>query len=137
MKEPMILTKERLNELSQKAKGCEMLRTQLDLRNSTADQSQRMLNAMEPGTQVPIHRHPTTNETVILLRGSVKELFYNDNGELTDEVILKAGSEPNAISILAGIWHGLECLEEGTILFEAKDGPFAPRKEEDIMHLPK
>lgn len=131
----MKITTEILDELSQRAKESEMLRTQLDLRNSPADQSQRMLNAMEPGTKVPIHRHPTTNETVILLRGSVKELLYDNEGNLTEEVVLKAGSEPNAMSIPSGIWHGLECLEEGTILFEAKDGPFAPRKEEDIMKL--
>lgn len=131
----MKITTEILDELSQRAKESEMLRTHLDLRNSPADQSQRMLNAMEPGTKVPIHRHPTTNETVILLRGSVKELIYDNEGNLTEEVILKAGSEPNAMSIPSGTWHGLECLEEGTILFEAKDGPFAPRKEEDIMKL--
>lgn len=131
----MILTKDVLNELSKKAKSCEMLRTHFDLRNSPEDQSQRMLNAMEPCTQVPIHRHPTTNEVVILLRGSVKELIYDNEGNITDETILKAGCEPNAMNIPAGTWHGLVCLEEGTILFEAKDGPFAPRNEEDIMKV--
>lgn len=131
----MTLTTEILDELSLQAKNCEQLRMPLDLRTSANDQSQRMLNAMEPGTELPIHRHPNTCETVIMLRGSVKELIYDDKGNLVESIILKAGAEPNAMSIPAGVWHGLECLEPGTILFEAKDGAFEPRKEEDILHL--
>lgn len=131
----MTLTTEILDELSLQAKNCERLRMPLDLRTSANDQSQRMLNAMEPGTELPIHRHPNTCETVIMLRGSVKELIYDDKGDLVESIILKAGAEPNAMSIPAGVWHGLECLEPGTILFEAKDGAFEPRKEEDILHL--
>ena len=129
----MTLTTEILDTLSAKAKACERLRMNYDLRTSTADQSQRMLNAMEPGTQLPIHRHPTTCETIVMLRGSIKEMFYDDNGNLTESVILKAGAEPSAMNIPAGVWHNLECLEPGTILFEAKDGAFEPRKEEDTM----
>lgn len=131
----MQITSELLNKLSREAKSCERLRIPFDLRTSENDHSQRMLNAMEPGTILPIHRHPNTCETVILLRGSVKELFYDDKGNLTESVILKAGVEPFAMSIPAGTWHGLECLEPGTILFEAKDGAFEPRKEEDILHI--
>lgn len=131
----MILTKEILDELSAKATGSERLRMNLDLRTTENDSSQRMLNALEPGTKVPVHRHPTTSEVVILLRGSVRETFYDDNGTATESVILKAGQEPYAITIPAGTWHGIECLEAGTVLFEAKDGAFEPRKEEDIMDL--
>ena len=129
----MTLTTEILDTLSAKAKACERLRMNYDLRTSTADQSQRMLNAMEPGTQLPIHRHPTTCETIVMLRGSIKEMIYDDKGNLTESVILKAGAEPSAMNIPAGVWHNLECLEPGTILFEAKDGAFEPRKEEDTM----
>lgn len=131
----MTLTTETLDALSAKAKACERLRMNLDLRTSTADQSQRMLNALEPGTQVPIHRHPNTSETIVLLRGSIKELFYDDKGNVTESVVLKAGIEPSAMNIPAGVWHTLECLEPGTILFEAKDGAFEPRREEDILTI--
>lgn len=131
----MILTSDILDKLSAEAKSCERLRKNLDLRTSSADQSQRMLNALEPGTQIPIHRHPTTNETVILLRGSVKEMFFNDKGNMTESVILKAGKEPSAMNIPRGVWHTLECLESGTILFEAKDGAFEPRREEDTLTI--
>ena len=129
----MVLTTEILDELSTKAKVNERLRMNLDLRTSPNDQSQRMLNAMEPGTQLPIHRHTATCETIVLLRGSIKEMFYDDNGNLTESIVLKAGTEPSAMNIPAGVWHSLECLEPGTILFEAKDGAFEPRKEEDTM----
>ena len=129
----MVITTEILDALSAKAKACERLRMNYDLRTSPDDQSQRMLNALEPGTLMPIHRHPTTCETIVLLRGSIKELLYDEKGNLTESVILKAGTEPSAMNIPAGAWHSLECLEPGTILFEAKDGAFEPRREEDTM----
>ena len=129
----MILTSDILDKLSAEAKNCERLRMNLDLRTSSADQSQRMLNALEPGTQVPIHRHPTTSETVVLLRGSVREFFYDDKGNVTESVLLRAGAEPSAMNIPKGVWHTLECLEPGTILFETKDGAFEPRRDEDTM----
>ena len=131
----MVITTDILDTLSTEAKACERRRMNLDLRTSAADQSQRMLNALEPGTQVPIHRHPKTSETVVLLRGSIKEVFYDEQGNVTESVTLKAGAEPCAMNIPKGVWHNLECLEPGTILFEAKDGPFEPRREEDIMNF--
>ena len=129
----MVLTTEILDALSAKAKASERLRMNYDLRTSLADQSQRMLNALEPGTELPIHRHTTTSETIVLLRGSIKEMFYDNKGDLTESIVLKAGTEPCAMNIPKGVWHNLECLEPGTILFEAKDGAFEPRKEEDTM----
>ena len=127
----MVLTSELLDRLSQEAKTSERLRMNLDLRNSTADQSQRMLNALEPGTRVPVHRHQDTNETVVMLRGSIRELFFDEAGQITEEIQLQANAEPSAMNIPAGAWHTLECLEPGTILLEMKDGPFVPRQPED------
>ena len=129
----MNITQAILDQLTEKAKASPRLRMNMDLRNSYEDQSQRMLNALEPGTQVPIHRHPTTSETVVLLRGSVREMFFDEKGNVTESFVLKAGAEPSAMNIPAGMWHTLECLESGTILFETKDGAFEPRREEDTM----
>ena len=129
----MVLTTEILDALSAKAKTNERLRMNYDLRTSPDDQSQRMLNAMEPGTVLPIHRHTTTCETIVMMRGSIKEMLYDDKGNLTESIVLKAGTEPSAMNIPKGVWHNLECLEPGTILFEAKDGPFEPRREEDTI----
>ena len=105
----------------------------LDLRNTSADQSQRMLNALEPGTVMPIHRHRHTSETVIVLRGKVKWVYYNDKKEVTDTFIVAPGSDLVGLSVPMGQWHSLECLETGTVIFESKDGAYEPMGEEDVM----
>ncbi len=127
----MIIRKAKFNELTAQAKTIERLRCNLDLRNSTEDNSQRMLNALEPGTIVPIHRHRDSSETCICIRGHFEEYFYDDNGKLTGTVDMVPGGD--VLNIEKGQWHSLKCLESGTILFEAKDGPYEPLGEEDIM----
>ena len=132
----MLLSTDILDNLTLEARASELLRKNLDLRTTSADQSQRMLNALEPGTRVPIHRHPDTSETVVVLRGSVKEIFFDEQGNQTESFTLRADAEPKAMSIPAGIWHTAQSLQPGTIILEAKDGPFRPRKHEDIMEHP-
>lgn len=127
----MIITKELLDELSVKAKASERLRANLDLRNSAEDQSQRMLNALEPGTVMPIHRHRGSSETCICVRGHFEEYFYDSEGRLTETVDMVPGGV--VLNIEKGQWHSLKCLESGTILFEAKDGPYEPLGPEDII----
>lgn len=131
----MNIDKELLDSLTAQAKGCERLRMNLDMRTSSNDSSQRMLNALEPGTILPIHRHRFSTETVVMLRGSLKEIFYNDNGEITDVITLQAGGECPALQIPAGQWHTVEVLETGTVIFEAKDGAYAPLCEDDVLTL--
>ena len=129
----MKIDKTILDELTAKAKASERLRMNLDMRTSSNDTSQRMLNALEPGTIVPIHRHCSTAETVIIVRGKVKEIFYDDNGNVTEEVLMEVDGECPMVQIPAGMWHTIEALETGTVIFEAKDGAFAPLSEKDIM----
>lgn len=129
----MLLDKKLLNQLSKSASENPRLRTSFDLRNTDKDNSQRMLNALQPGTILPIHRHPFTAETLIMVRGSVCQKFYNDKGVVTDSFILKAGGDCSAIQIPAGQFHSLECLEADTVIFEAKDGPYMPVSAEDIL----
>jgi len=107
----------------------------LDLRNSPADQSQRMLNALEPGTVMPIHRHRNSSETVTVLRGKVKWLYYNDKGELTHTFLVAPGTDLVGLCVPMGQWHSLECLESGTVILETKDGAWEPLGEEDVMLL--
>ena len=133
----MLIDKKLLDELCAQAKASPRLRMNYDLRTSSADGSQRMLNALEKGTVIPIHRHQDTAETVIMLRGSVKEMFYDitdGTAVKTAEFILKAGSDACALQIPKGQWHTLECLEPDSVLFEAKDGAFVPRNENDEFH---
>jgi len=124
-----------LGTLITKAKESERLRMNLDLRTSADDTSQRMLNALEPGTSLPIHRHRFSTETVVMVRGSLKEIFYNDEGEVTDIIVMQAGGECPALQIPKGQWHTVEVLETGTVIFEAKDGAYAPLGDEDILRI--
>lgn len=120
-----------LDALTAAAKASPRLRMNYDMRTSPEDTSQRMLNALEPGTQIPIHRHPKTSETVVLLRGSAVQYFYNDAGEVIETVELSVPG--SAMSVEPGRWHRLESLESGTVIFECKDGRFQPIGKEDIL----
>lgn len=122
----MKIDSELLDRLTQQAKSNARLRMNYDLRNSEKDLSQRMLNAVEPGTIMPIHRHPTTSTTVVIIRGSIKYNFYDDNGNLTESVFLDANGYDRAVQIEKDRWHNLESLESGSVLFEAKDGAWEP-----------
>ena len=127
----MIITKEILDELSAKAEENPRMRQGMDLRNSPDDMSQRMLNALEPGTKMPIHRHKETNETCVCIRGHFEEYFYDENGNLTETIDMVPGGV--VLNIEAGQWHSLKCLESGTILLEAKDGAYRPLDEDEIF----
>ena len=129
----MLLDKKLLDQLSKSASENPRLRTSFDLRNTEKDHSQRMLNALQPGTILPVHRHPFTAETLIMVRGSVCQKFYNEKGDITDTFVLIAGGECSALQIPAGQFHSLECLEPDTVIFEAKDGPYMPVSEDDIL----
>ena len=141
----MIITNEILDELTAKAKENPRLRCNLDMRNSADDQSQRMLNALEPGTVMPIHRHKTTSETCICIRGHFEEYLYGftetrGNGTPDPDsfgIVEKIDMYPGGpiLNIEKGQWHSLKCLESGTVLFEAKDGPYAPLEPDDIMEI--
>ena len=129
----MIIDQKLLDELSVQAKANPRLRQNYDLRTSPADGSQRMLNALAMGTILPIHRHQTTTETVVMVRGKLREDFYDAQGNITSSFTLEAGGTAPILQIPSGQWHSLEVLEEGTVLFEAKDGAYEPLGEEDIM----
>ena len=127
----MVITKDILDEVTAKAKASERLRCNLDLRNSSEDLSQRMLNALELGTVMPIHRHKGTSETCICIRGHFEEYFYDEQGNLTDTIDMVPGGV--VLNIEKGQWHSLKCLESGTVLFEAKDGKYEPLGPEDLV----
>ena len=108
----------------------------LDLRNSADDKSQRMLNAIEPGSPLPIHRHKYTSETVVCLRGRLVEEFYDDLERICTEAIeLRPDGPVVALNIPIGQWHTVRALESGTVIMEVKDGPYEPTGPEDILEL--
>lgn len=92
-----------------------------------------MLNAIEPGSPLPIHWHRHSSETVVCLRGHLQELFYDEDGRLTDTIDLMPNGPVVAMNIPIGQWHSLRSLESGTMLLECKDVPWEPLGEADIL----
>ena len=131
----MVIDSLLLDKLTAQAKESPRLRMNLDLRNSDGDSSQRMLNAIEPGSVVPIHRHQKTSETVVVLRGRVVEEYYSSEGALEASYELAAGGPICALNIPAGQWHTLRALESGTVILEMKDGAYEPIGAEDILSM--
>lgn len=130
----MKITQSLLDNLTEKAKSSPRLRMNLDLRNSEEDRSQRMLNAIEPGSPLPIHRHQRTSETVVCLRGRLVEEFYDDLERIcTDRIELSPNGPVVALNIPIGQWHTVHSLESGTVILEMKDGPYEPTGPEDIL----
>ena len=131
----MKITQALLDDLTAQAKASPRLRMNYDLRNSAADGSQRMLNALEPGTPLPIHRHTKSSETVVYLRGRLQEVFYSDAGEVTEVIELAPCSDCVALNIPIGQWHTVRVLESGTVIMEVKDGAYEPIGPKDMMEV--
>lgn len=131
----MKITQAILDDLTAQAKASPRLRMNLDLRNFPSDGSQRMLNAIEPGSPLPIHRHRRSSETVVILRGRLVEEFYSEAGELVDTIELAPSGPVVALNIPLGQWHTVRVLETGTVIMEVKDGPYEPLGEEDVLSL--
>ena len=123
-----------LDTLTEQAKASPRLRMNYDLRNSSEDTSQRMLNAIEPGSEVQIHRHQKTSETVVVLRGRVVEEFYDELERRCEAIYEVSPSGPTlALNIPPGQWHTLRSLESGTVILEVKDGKYEPIQDCDIL----
>lgn len=132
----MIITQALLDSLTAQAKASPRLRMNLDLRNSADDKSQRMLNAIEPGSPMPIHRHQKTSETVVCLRGRLVWEFYDELERIcTDYIELTPNGQVVALNVPAGQWHTVKALESGSVLLESKDGKYEPLQDCDILAL--
>lgn len=131
----MKITQALLDELTLKAKESPRLRMNYDLRNSDADQSQRMLNAIEPGSPLPVHRHRKTSETVVCLRGRLVEEYYDEQRICTDAIELSPNGPVVALNIPVGQWHTVRALETGTVILEVKDGLYEPIQDSDVLKM--
>lgn len=132
----MKITQTLLDKLTEEAKASPRLRMNYDLRNTVADQSQRMLNAIEPGSEIPIHRHKDSSETVVCLRGRIVEEFYDVLERMCTETIEMSPDGPvYALNIPAGQWHTLRALESGTVIVEMNNGAFEPLTDCDILYI--
>ena len=131
----MKITQALLDSLTVQAKASPRLRMNFNFHRSLDEKCHRMLNAVEPGTVVPIHRHPTKDETFVILRGKVRVTTHNDDGSIIEDVVLSQESGNYGVDIPKNVWHKLESLESGSVIFECKEGPFEPIGPEDILAL--
>ena len=132
----MKITQAILDKLTEEAKASPRLRMNMDLRNGASDQSQRMLNAIEPGSPLPIHRHQKTSETVVCLRGRLVEEYYDELERIcTERIELSPGGPVVALNIPAGQWHTVRALESGSVILEMKEGAYEPLQDCDVLKM--
>lgn len=129
----MIIDDKILDELSAKAKASPRLRLNLNFHQSLDEKCHRFLNAVEPGADIPIHHHPTKDETFILLRGRLRVTTYNDDGSIIEDIILDPLQGRYGVNIAKNVWHTIEALEPNSCIFEVKEGPYVPHEVEGIM----
>ena len=130
-----IINSELLNIVTAQASASPRLRMNYNFHQSLDEKCHRMLNAVEPGTSVPIHRHPTKDESLVILRGKVRSTIYNDDGSIIDSVVLCQEDGVYGVDIPKGVWHKLESLEPRSVIFECKEGPFVPHEIDGILNV--
>ena len=133
----MVINKKILDELTASAKASPRLRMNYNFHQSLEDKCHRMLNAVEPGSDIPIHRHPDKDESFVVLRGKVRSTTYKDDGSVIESVVLSQEDGLYGVDIPKGVWHKLESLESGSVVFECKEGPFVPHEVDGILDLKK
>lgn len=132
-----IIDRALLDRVSFEAKASPRLRMNYNFHQNLDDKCHRFLNAVEPGTEVPIHRHPTKDETFVLLRGRVRVTTHNDDGSIIESVVLCPEEGRYGVNIPKGVWHTLEAIDANSVIFECKEGPFVPHEVDGILELSK
>ena len=125
-----------IDSVAAEAKQSPRLRMNYNFHQSLSDKCHRFLNALEPGTQIPIHHHPTKDETFVILKGKVRVSTYNDDGELLDSCVLCHEEGCYGVDIPKNVWHGVECIES-SVLLECKEGPFVEHEVDGILKIKK
>ena len=133
----MIIDENLLNKVSEQAKASPRLRMNYNFHQSLEDKCHRMLNAVEPGSDISIHRHPDKDESFVVLRGKVRSTTYKDDGTVIESVVLSQEDGLYGVDIPKGVWHKMESLESGSVVFECKEGPFVPHEIDGILELKK
>ena len=131
----MIIDTELLDKVTEQAKASPRLRMNYNFHQSLDELCHRFINAVEPGTVVPIHRHPTKDETFVILRGKVRVTTHRDDGSIIEDVVLCAEEGRYGVNIPKGVWHKLECIEEDSVIFECKEGPFVEHEVDGILTI--
>lgn len=127
-----LITEDLLDLVTAQAKGNDRLRMNYNFHETMDAPVHRMLNALEPGTYLPPHRHSDKEETYLVLRGSLLAFFYDEEGNVTEKVCLNPLEGRYGLEIPPCVWHNIIVLESGTVIFEIKKGPYQPLSPEDM-----
>lgn len=131
----MVIDTELLDKVSEQAKDSPRLRMNYNFHQSLDEKCHRFLNAVEPGTEVPIHKHPTKDETFVILRGKVRVTTHRDDGSIIEDVVLCNEEGRYGVNIPKGVWHKLEAIAHNSCIFECKEGPFVEHEVDGILEL--
>lgn len=126
-----------MNCVTEQAKQSPRLRKNYNFHACLDDKCHRFLNALEIGTEVPVHHHVTKDESFVLLRGRVRVNTYKDNGDILESVVLSHEEGRYGVDIPKNTWHNVECLEPGSVIFEVKEGPFVEHEVDGILNIEK
>ena len=133
----MVIDKILLDKVSEQAKSSPRLRMNYNFHQSLDEKCHRFLNAVELGTVVPIHKHPTKDETFVILRGKVRVTTHNDDGSIIEDYVLCPEDGRYGVNIPKGVWHTIEAMEPNSVIFEEKESPFVEHEVDGILELPK
>ena len=128
-----VINQSLLDKVSEGAKASGRLRMNYNFHQSLEDKCHRFLNAVEPGTVVPIHKHPTKDESFVILRGRVRVSTYDDEGNVVESCVLCQEEGRYGVDIPKGVWHTIEAMEPDSVIFECKEGPFVEHEVEGIL----
>ena len=131
-----IINENLINDVAAEAKKSPRLRMNYNFHQSLSDKCHRFLNALEPGTQIPVHHHPTKDETFVILKGKVRISTYNDEGEVLETIVICHEEGCYGVDIPKNVWHGVECIEP-SVLLECKEGPFVEHEVDGILEIKK
>lgn len=132
-----IIDEKLIDGVIEEAKKSPRLRKNYNFHQSLDDKCHRFLNALEVGTEVPVHHHATKDETFIILKGRIRVNTYNDEGEILESIVLSQEEGRIGVDIPKNTWHNVECLESGSVIFEVKEGPFVEHEIDGILHIDK
>ena len=131
----MVIDNKILDDLSAQAKASPRLRMNLNFHESLEDKCHRFLNAVEPGADIPIHRHPEKDESFVVLRGRIRVTTYNDEGSTIESIVLNPLEGRYGINVEKNVWHMVEAMEPNSVIFECKEGPYVPHEEEGVLRV--
>ena len=132
-----IIDDQLINGVAEEAKKSPRLRMNYNFHQSLQDKCHRFINALEPGTLIPVHHHPDKDETFVILRGKVRVSTYNDDGEVLESFVISHEDGRYGADIPKNVWHNLESLESGSVICECKAGPFVEHEVDGILEIKK